>query len=362
MMRNFSKILIVLASLALFLGGCSDSKFHLKGEIEGASGDKISLEKSDFYGRWVSLDSIKVGKNGKFNISFPAPAAPEIYRLALNDHYIYFPVDSTETITVKTSVAGFGRDFSLSGSPMAQHMESFEKELQGISSISGDTNLDEFKKEVFSKYMQDNQGSVVSFYILTKTIDGKPLYDPANSRDAKYFGAVATGFKTRRPNDPRTALLERTTIEAMKKRNSEAGNYLQIEANEISMLDLELQDESGKLVKLSDVAGKGKPVAVVFSLLTAEDSPDWNFTLAQIYNRKNGSVEFYNVALDPDQYDWREAAKNLPWITVYAPSGLNSEAARLYNVGALPAFFVYNSSGELIQRPASLKEMEDALR
>ncbi len=77
------------------------------------------LEKSDFYGRWIPVDSTKVGDNGEFSIRSDAPASPEIYRLALCDRFIYFPVDSVESLKVTSDAADFGVRFSLEGTPQA---------------------------------------------------------------------------------------------------------------------------------------------------------------------------------------------------------------------------------------------------
>lgn len=355
-----SKIILLLSAAVLILNSCGKDEFKIKGEIYGGEEKSIVLEKADFQGNWVELDSVKINKNGGFSMSFPAPASPDIYRLKANQGYIYFPVDSTETITVTASYDKFGRDFNLEGSSNARRLGEFEKELQGLNSIHPDS-LDAFKRKVYTSYMKDFPGSIVSFYILTKTIDGKPLYNPLEDSDRKYFGAVATGYQQARPEDPHAALLEQTAIQAMRQRNSELGKYREVEANELSLIEIELPDEKGQNVKLSDIAGKGKPVVVVFSLLNVEDSPELNIGLAKIYNRKGGNVEFYNVSLDEDQYAWREAATNLPWVTVYSPEGINSPSVREYNVYQVPSFYIYNAQGELISRPLTLEELDKSL-
>lgn len=214
---------------------------------------------------------------------------------------------------------------------------------------------------VYSKYIKDAPGSIVNFYILTKTVDGKPLYSPSDPQDRKYFGAVATGFKSVRPDDPHTALLENTTLQALRQKSSEEGKYLSIEAEEITLIDIAAQDENGNMVKLSDVAGKGKPVVVIFSALNLPESPELNMALANIYRKHARNVEFYNVSLDEDQYAWREAARNLPWITVYSPGQGASEDAIHYNVYELPAYFIYNSEGELVDRPLTLQQLDKSL-
>ncbi|MDE5976016.1 MAG: peroxiredoxin family protein, partial [Muribaculaceae bacterium] len=179
--------------------------------------------------------------------------------------------------------------------------------------------------------------------------------------DYKYFAAVATGFNEKRPDDPHTALLEQTSLNALKNRNREKGTHLQIEAEEVKMIDISLPDENGKTVKLSDVADNGKKTVLIFSLLTHPDSPALNMELARIFNAQGGNVDFYQVSLDPDQYAWRDAAKNLPWTTVFDPDGEYSKAAVNYNVGQLPAFFIFSTSGDLVNRATSVDDLRKKL-
>ena len=347
---------IVLAALAT---ACGEADFKIKGEIYGADDKPVILEKSDFHGRWVAIDSTRTSKTGAFSISRPAPAAPEIFRLEVDGKFVYVPIDSTETITVNSSLDSFGSEFSLTGSQKAETLERFEKELIALpANISADS-LASFKRNVYSKYMRDGQGSIVSYYILTKIYGDKPLFDPET--DYKYFAAVANGFKELRPDDPHTALLTNTSIENMKRRNKGKGKALQIEAEEIKVIEIDLPDENGKNRKLSEIVGNGKPTVVIFSLLTHPDSPALNLELSNLYSSLGGNVNFYHISLDPDQYAWRDAAKNLPWTTVFDPDGEYSKAARSYNVGTLPTFFVYSADGELTARPASIKEIRKNL-
>ena len=363
MLRIFQKFIsaISVISMLLIAGACGEKKFKVQGEIYGGDDQALVLEKSDFYGRWTPLDSTKIRKNGNFSISFPAPPSPDIYRLGLAGKYIYFPIDSTETVTLTTSLEQFGREFTLSGSHNAELSAKFDNDLLNFSSTPSDST-DSFKRRIYSEYMKDHQGSIVTYYILTKTVDGKPLFDAGNDKDAKYFAAVATGFNTVRPNDPHTAILEQTSLNAMKRRNANNGKFREVEAEETALIEIELPDENGNDIALSSLTGKGKPVVVVFSILTHPDSPALNIDLAKIYNRLNGKVEFYNVSLDPDQYSWRDAARNIPWVTVFAPGDFAASVATSYNVSALPAFFIYDGEGNLTARVESVDDLDKALR
>lgn len=350
---------LAAASALLILSACGEPSFKLKGTVEGAESGSIVLEKADFLGQWMPVDSTHIGGNGSFAFSNPAPAAPEIYRLNFDGNYIYIPVDSIETIEVVTSLNGFGRDFTLSGTPDAERMAKFDKELMTLPHPLSQEDADSFKRKVYSEYMQNDLSSVVSYYILTKTIDGKPLYDV--DRDYRYFSAVATGYSENRPTDPHAQLLTQTSLDAQRRRNVSLGKTKEIEADELTMVDINLTDEKGVERRLSDVVSKGKPTVVVFSLLTASESPEFNRRLMQSYRARGGNVEFYNVSPDPDQYAWRDAAVNLPWITVYDPEGEYSTTALRYNVAQLPAFFIYNSAGELVDRAADFGTLDRML-
>lgn len=353
-----SSMLAAVASCLIF-AACGEPHFKIKGEIYGADNQPIVLEKSDFHGRWIAIDSTRTSSNGSFSISRPAPAAPEIFRLELGGKYIYLPVDSIETVSVTSSLDKFGTDYTLAGSPKAEAMERFDKEVMALPADVSADSLDSFKRSVYSKYMRDGQGSVVSYYILTKTIGDKALFNP--DTDYRYFAAVATGFKELRPNDPRTALLEKTSLEAIKRKTAGNGPKLQIEAQEIKVIDIDLPDEDGKNRKLSDYVGKGKAVVVMFTLLTHPDSPAVNAELSKLYSSLGSGVEIYQVSLDPDQYSWRDAARNLPWITVFDAAGEYSKAAVSYNVAGFPTFFVYNRQGDLVARASNVAELRKEL-
>ena len=354
-----AKTLLSIASPLLLLTACGEPSFKVNGIIDGASHESVILEKSDFHGRWIVVDSTRTSDSGQFSFTRPAPAAPEVFRLEFDNRYIYFPVDSTESVNIESTLADYGREYTVTGSPEAEAMSRFDQEVTALPSTLSPDSLDAFKRGVFAKYMRDAQGSIVAYYALTKVKDNRPLFDP--DEDFKYFAAVATGFKALRPDDPRTALLEATAMNALKKRNAGKGVKLEIEAEEIKVVEIELPDENGSMRKLSDVVGKGKPVVVMFTLLTHPDSPATNIELSKLYNRFGGNVEFYQVSLDPDQYAWRDAARNLPWITVFDADGQYSKAARSYNVTDIPSFYIYDRNGELSARAEDISDLSKKL-
>lgn len=353
-------IVIAAAAAALALASCGEPQFKVKGTVEGADNELLLLEKSDFHGRWIAVDSVRTSGSGAFSISSDAPASPDIYRLSLGDRFIYFPVDSIETITLNSSAKSYGSDFTISGTPGAEHLAAFEKELLKAN-LKDSASFSNFKRDVYTKYIKDDRASIVSYYILTKFVDNKPLYDPYDHQDSKYYAAVATQYENYHPNDPHGRMVKEVSLEAMKRRNAAQGKQTVMEAKELNVIDIALPDEKGNVKKLSDVVGKGKKTVVIFSLMLDRESPAFNRELARIYNSHSGAVEFYHVSFDAAQYEWRDAAKNLPWITVLDPNGTASTSLVDYNVATLPAVFVYSASGELTDRPESLRDLEKKL-
>lgn len=349
---------LCLLSISAAAISCSNSDFSIEGKIDGGEGKTVILEKADNYGQWVALDSTKLGDKGNFRFSGQAPEASEIYRLALDGNYVYFPVDSIEHLTFSAPADRFATDFTLEGSENAVNMATFEKELLSASHhLNIPDSAAAFKRRVFTKYLQNAQGSIVSYYILTKTVNGKPLFDSAE--DSRFIAAVATSFRQFRPNDPRCDLLERAAKEGLKRKNSSKGIKRTLEAEEIGYFPISLPDESGKEVSLSEIAGKGRPVVLVFQDMSASDAADFNKELKAIY--EGGRADIYSIGLDADQLIWRNAAKNLPFTTVYANVSEAGKVCTQYQVTSLPTIFIIGSNGSIIGRPADIAALKKAL-
>lgn len=358
-LRPFAALMAVC--LLLGAGSCKKKDFTIEGTIDGASDAALVLEKSDFAGRWIVVDSTSTGKSGKFSITQQAPAAPEVYRLSMGDRFVYFPIEATETVRLTTTEAGFGSDYTLEGSDQAADMARFEKMLARLHTDNPDS-VEAFKRNVYTQFMQDARGSLLSFFVLTRMIDpNTPLFDSRQKSDLKYFTAVATAYHEYRPDDPRTLVLERTALQRMRDRNTEEGRENVLEAELGRVIEIALDDPQGKTQSLTEITAKGRPTILVFAPLTHEQSPELNRDIAAVRNSRGGNIEVYQVCADPDRYTWREAAQNLPWTVVFDPMGVNSEHMLHYNVTHLPTFFIFDSHGELIDRAMTISELRQKL-
>lgn len=361
MKRDFTMIKTMAGSvLILAVASCgNDATFRFDGEIAGGGDKCITVEKSDYTGGWITVDSTRTDDSGAFSMKIASPAAPEIYRASVDGKYVYFPVDSTENITLTADLAKLPAVYKLQGSEQAEAMAAFDTELAKVSHGQGGDDLVSFKRKVFDEIIRGKPASVVSYYVLTKTVDGKALYDAADSQDMKYMAAVATAFRQHKPEDPRTKLLEQSVYDAMRRRNAQMGRVSEVRAEELSMVEIELPDAQGNMARLSDLVGKGKPVVVAFMLMNHEEAPAINRELDAL--RKSAGVEVYQVCLDADQALWRDAARQLPWTSVSDPGAADGRAVLGYNVTEIPVFFIYNGAGELTARAESVNDVRKKL-
>lgn len=359
---------IIAAALMVAAASCGGRhQWTVDGSIEGAEGQTMILEASNS-GRWYALDSVKLGRSGTFSLSQDAAGYPDIYRLRLGNKSLYFPIDSIEQVTVVAKADAFDSDYTLTGTPAAELLMKIDRQLLesaaklGMDHVASDSML---KRELGSQLLGDPAG-IVSYYLINKKIGGVSLFNPANRRDLSIIGAVANAFSEQRPNDPRTAYLRNLYVESRQRLGSArpvtTARRDTMLANTVGILDINLYDSKGKLQSLAETASKGKPVVLNFTMYGADASPAYNAALNRIYERfHDRGLEIYQVAIDEDEFSWRQAAKNLPWIAVYNSTSDGVKYLTQYNVNSLPVSFVIGADGEIKERIETIDRLESAV-
>ena len=346
----------ILAGVAVVMAACGGNNFNVTGKIEGANDSTKMVVEVANNGLWLIADSVTPNKNGEIKVSLPAPACPEIYRLRYNNKSIYFPIDSLDNVTINSSVEGFATDFTLGGTALAEEMMAVEKKAMQMHNATPE-ELKAWKKDLSNQILV-NPSSIMAYYIINKYIGNQPLFNPYDKEDIKIIGAVANAYNSFKPNDPRTAYLVALTMQGRKLHEVKA-EPTTVEVPEIPIIEIELQDNDGKMQKLSDVAAQGKVVLVNFTVLNDDLSPAFNKILMDVYDKnKSKGLEIYQISYDGNEFQWRQAAKNLPWITVYDGNGLYSAYLSMYNVQSLPSLFVINRKGEIVERITDINKIQ----
>ena len=343
------------------LTACNGNKFHVDGNIEGAGDTTTLVLEQSSNGEWFIIDSVKVGKNGKFSLSVDAPEVPSIYQLRLGGQSICFPIDSLDHLTINAKLPNFVSDDEITGS---EHAAQIMKIDQGAMQFAGGKGTEAERqawKDQLARQIAADPGSIVAYYTINKYIDGQPLFDPMNDNDLRFIGAVANAFNSFRPDDPRTEYLRNVLLNGQRRRRASMATNDTIYADVASIIDIKLQDYHGKEHALSTVAAQNRVVILNFTAYVAEFSPQLNKLLNDLYQKyHNSGLAIYQVSLDSDNVAWREAAKNLPWITVFDPMSVNSTNVGTYNVTGIPTSFIIRNS-EIVERIEDTSQLKAAV-
>lgn len=347
----------ILALVAVFMAACNNGGFQVSGKIEGANDTTKMVVEVANNGWWLIVDSVKCNKNGEFSMTQPAPQYADVYRLRYNNKSIYFPIDSVDNVVITSNMAKFATDYIITGTALAEDMMNVDKRAMQMHSASVD-ELKAWKAELANVILA-NPSSIVAYYIINKYIGDTPLYNPQDKDDLKMISAVANAYNVFKPSDPRTEYLVNLAVSNRRRVNPvKSDSVVSVVATEIPLLDISLQDENGKVQQLSEIASQGKVVLLNFTVYGDELSPAFNKVLSDEYKKYNKrGLEIYQIAYDYDEFQWRQAAKNLPWITVLDSDGIQSKNLTMYNVYSFPEIFIINRKGEIVERVVDIEQL-----
>lgn len=355
-----NKNIILAAAAITALAACSDRNagWSLSGDIADG-GEHTLLIESYNNGNWYVVDSVRTDGDGSFKYRAQAPAPyPEIMRVGMDGRYIYFPVDSVDRISMVTSAADFDGSYSLDGTPQARNIKAIDSILsasvaeRGAAATVADSAL---KHQLFARAFDDP--SVVSvYYVINKSVDGRPLFDLTRAADLRFYGAVAQRFALERPGDPRGEFM----AAVFKRARAASSDMVQeISAPVTSLIDIKRYDSRGSEHSLAEVAAKGGVTLLSFTSYNLESSPAYNVLLNKLYDKYHSAgLEVYQLAFDPDETSWKQTARNLPWIAVWNSTTDGNDALISYNVGALPMTFIIDRTGTIAARVADPADLE----
>ena len=380
----YSFLVVTFAIIGMLTSCKSDKKsFVVTGEFSSVQkNDTLYLEHLGL-GGIEPVDSIRLSPKGTFKFKVPAPKNPEFYQLRLDHQVAIFAVDSTETLRVNGDAKDLFNTFRVENSPVndqireinhqyrqtAKKIEELEKKHKEklIDDVTYLAQLDSIVNEYktfASKIILGNPGSAAAYYAVFQKIDDYLIFDPYDKKDYVMFGAVATSWHNFYPETPRTKHLYDFTVNAMKLRKQQERQAQLLEnipiTTESSLPDVVLPDVNNTNVALSSL--KGNVVLLDFTVYNSDFSPEHNIHINTIYQRyKNRGFEVYQVSFDSDEHFWKNAAINVPWITVRDPESVRSPLLSRYNVRNLPTAFILNREGDVVARIEDYTKLESEL-
>lgn len=382
--RLFSVGAIMMA--ALFLASCTEKKFHLSGNIDNANDSLLYFENMSLNGP-VTIDSVKLGKDGSFSFDEKAPENPEFYRLRIANQIINIAVDSTENITIKASYPTMSSQYDVKGSSECDKIKELalmQMNLQAqINALINNPNipyqaegdsiqrlLNAYKNTVKLQYIYKEPMRAYAYYALFQTIyvgnQTALIFDPRSRKeDVQVFAAVATSWDTYYPGSERGKNLHNIAIEGLKNvRIIQAERNQTIDANKVNtsgIIEVALPDNKGNIRKLTSL--KGKVVLLDFHTFASKGSTARIMMLRELYNKYHAQgLEIYQVSLDPDKHFWKESVSALPWICVHDENGANSAFAAQYNVQTIPTFFLIDRQNVLQKRDTQISDIDATIK
>jgi peroxiredoxin len=375
----------LVVPVALMLNACqSGPTFHVKGEIADAEGKTLYLEASRVEGMAV-LDSVKLTSSGAFDFKQPRPEAPDFYRLRMENQFIHFSVDSTETILIKAPYQRFSTDYTVEGSQNCSRIKELvlkQIRLQNeVDRLSGKmrageityadlaqrvgVTVNDYKDDVRVNYIYAAPNATPAYFALFLSINNARIFDPLNNQeDIKCFAAVATSLNSFYPDAVRSKYLYNLAIKGIKNTRPPREQTLDIPEDrvaEVGIINIDLEDINGNAHRLTDL--KGKVVLLDFTVFQSTEGVAHNYMLRELYNKYAGQgLEIYQVSLDADEHFWKTSAGNLPWICVRDDNGIYSTFAAIYNVQQVPSYFLINKENELSARGENIKNLEEAIK
>jgi peroxiredoxin len=381
-MKHIYKAAVVVLA-ALSVASCNNNKFTVEGQISGAKDSVLYFENVGLEGINV-LDSVKLSDSGDFSFSQDANQAPEFYRLRIADQIINVSIDSTETVQVKGQYPGMASNYTVSGSDNCDKirelaLKQIDLQAKAIALQSNtelgivkandsiQTLIDAYKDEVKRNYIYKEPYKAYAYFALFQAIGNYLIFNPrSNKEDIKAFAAVATSWDTYYPHAERGQNLHNIAIEGMKnQRIVESQNAdIQVDASKVQeagVLDIALLDNKGVMRHLTDL--KGQVVLLDFHIFAMDDSPARIITLRELYNKYHAQgLEIFQVSLDSDEHFWKQQTAALPWISVRDEDGVNSQRLTLYNIQAVPDFFIIDRGNNLVKRAAQIKDLEAEIK
>lgn len=380
--RVFFGKLFILVSTIFFIACDNKPKFTVKGNIADAKEQTIYLEKRGITGTTL-IDSVKIKKDGSFEIKADAPQFPDLYLVKLGTETINLSVDSIETIEIKSNAKTFSSNYEIAGSQgslrIKQTIDAYQKLLISLRDLQqknkdGKISQDQLAVDVDSilnPYKKDIKGIIAAdfkspsaYFALFQKVDGFLLLDPYDKNDGKMYTAVATAWDTFYKESERSKHLYNFTMGILKEKRQqnqpEKANPLLDRAQVIDLFDISLPDINGKETPLTSL--KGRVILLDFTSYQTEYSPAYNVKLNEVYKQFKGQFEIYQVAFDTDVHLWKNAAINLPWTCVRESRTTNSDLLLKYNIQNLPTAFLINKDGAISKRLTNINDLKGEIQ
>lgn len=380
--RTYYSLLLLLVMLAACNQAGGSQKYTISGKISEPAEKTLYLEKLDLTAITL-IDSAKVDDAGNFKLSGQAELGFYRLRSGAQQQWIFLLENAGYTMELSGAKPG---DYKIKG-PASN--DEFQEVAMGLSRMQQDLQMlnNTFNMARYSGMGQDTVNMIAQQLEAT----GARLEDFAKTRAAQakhpLVALYATSFlkterfpvETKKTLDrlekelPNTSYLadfrknyqqyeEQRKVQEMQQR-AQSATAVGAQAPEIS-----LPDPSGKTRSLSSL--RGKVVLIDFWASWCGPCRRENPNVVKAYAKYHGKgFEIFSVSLDKDMGAWKNAisADGLSWPDhVSDLKGWGSAAAAAYGVNGIPATFLLDQNGVIVEKnlrgPALEAKLQELLK
>lgn len=312
-------LLLMMAAAAT--AACQPKGYTVKGDVQGVDG-KVYLALMQGKTPQIIDSTVAVGGKFEFKGEIKTPMFAELQNVDKKAFLQFFIENS---------------DINVSGSleRMDTTLVTGSKEMDTYKRVIGGLRNQEYADyyAFIDTVIQANPKSVAVSYIFFRQV--VPSLDATKMREGvAKFDSSLTNIVYLKQVVERADVLDKVAIGQ-------------------PFVDFEAADTTGKMVKLSDVAGKGKYVLLDFWASWCGPCRAENPNVVKDFKKfADKGFTVFGVSLDRNAEDWKKAIvkDELNWTNVSDLKFWQSAPAALYGVGSIPSNVLIDPNGVIVAR------------